>query len=84
MPNTVVRNIPEDDYAVLRREARERKSSVNSEILDAIRRKADELKQRRRAARAMARIDKLRAKIAKLYPNQPDSVDLIREDRDSR
>lgn len=84
MRNTIVRNIPEDHYALLRQEARQRKSSINSEILDAIRHKAEELVRRKRAASAMARIDKLRAEIAKKYPNQPDSVDLVREDRDSR
>lgn len=84
MPNTTVRNIPEGHYALLRQEARQRRSSINSEILDAIRGKAEELKRRRRAARAMERIDKLRAEIAKKYPSQTDSVALIREDRDSR
>jgi hypothetical protein len=84
MPNTTVRNIPKSHYALLRQEARQRRSSINAEILDAIRNKAEELVRRKRAARAMARIDRLRAGVAKKYPNQPDSVDLIREDRDSR
>ncbi|HEX5482868.1 MAG TPA: hypothetical protein VFZ08_09620 [Terriglobia bacterium] len=84
MANTTVRNIPEDQYALLRQEARQRRSSLNSEILDAIRHKAEDLKRRKRAAKAMGRIDRLRAEIARKYPNQPDSVDLIREDRDSR
>jgi plasmid stability protein len=84
MPTTTVRNIPEKDYALLKLEARQHRSSINSEILDAIRNKTEELKRRKRASRAMARIDRLRAEIAKKYPNQPDSVDLIREDRDNR
>lgn len=84
MPNAIVRNIPEDQYTLLRQEARQRGSSVNSEILDAIRCKVEDLKRRKRAARAMTRIDKLRAEIARKYPHQPDSVDLIREDRDNR
>jgi hypothetical protein len=84
MPNTTVRNIPEDHYALLRREARQRGSSINLEILDAIRNKAEELKRRKRAARAIERIDKLRAEIAAKYPNQTDSVELIREDKDRR
>lgn len=84
MPNTTVRNIPEDHYAILKQAARQRRSSINSEILDAIRNKTEEVKRRRRAARAMERVEKLQAEIAKKYPNQPDSVDLIREDRDSR
>ena len=84
MPTTTVRNIPEGHYNLLRREARRQRTSVNSEILDAIRNKAEELKRRRRAARAMTRIDKLRAEIAREYPRQTDSVDLIREDRNGR
>ncbi|MGH9325311.1 MAG: FitA-like ribbon-helix-helix domain-containing protein [Terriglobia bacterium] len=84
MPNMTVRNIPEDDYALLRQEARQRRSSINSEILEAIRYKTEELKRRKRAARAMVRIDKLRDEIARKFPNQTDSVTLIREDRDSR
>lgn len=83
MPNAIVRNIPDDQYELLRREARQRRSSVNSEILDAIRLKAEALKQHRRAARAMARIDNMRAEIARKFPLQTDSVELIREDRDS-
>lgn len=84
MPNTTVRNIPEKSYAVLRREAQRRRSSVNSEILEAIHNKVETLMRRKRAVKAMARVDRLRAEIARKYPRQPDSVDLIREDRDSR
>jgi len=46
--------------------------------------KKEMARRRAGAARAMKRIDKIREEIAKKYPNQPDSVDLIREDRDSR
>ncbi|MGH9397647.1 MAG: hypothetical protein ACRD18_12440 [Terriglobia bacterium] len=84
MANTTVRNIPEQNYELLRREARRRRSSLNAEILDAIERKAEEIRRRKTAGKAMIRIDKLRAEIARKYPNQPDSVDLIREDRDGR
>lgn len=84
MPVTTVRNIPEEHYELLRREARRQRTSVNWEILDAIRNKAEELKRRRRAARAMARIDKLRAEVAREHPHQTDSAELIREDRNVR
>ncbi len=46
--------------------------------------KADMARGRRRAAKALKELDKLREEIALKYPNQPDSVELIREDRDSR
>ena len=84
MATTTVRNIPEEHYGLLRREASRQRTSVNSEILNAIRSKAEELKRRRRAAKAIQRIDKLRAEIARKYPHQSDSVELIREDRDGR
>jgi Antitoxin FitA-like, ribbon-helix-helix len=84
MANTTVRNIPDDDYGLLRKEARRRGTSLNTEILDAIRNKADDLKRRRRAATSIARIDKLRAEIARRFPRHTDSALLIREDRDGR
>ena len=84
MATTTVRNIPEEDYSLLRREARRQRTSVNSEILDAIRSKTEELKRRRRAAKAIQRIDKVRAGIARNYPRQTDSVELIRQDRERR
>ncbi|HUY12805.1 MAG TPA: hypothetical protein VMX16_04125 [Terriglobia bacterium] len=84
MATTTVRNIPEEHYGLLRREASRQRTSVNSGILDAIRSKTEELRRRRRAAKAMQRIDKLRAEIATKYPHQTDSVELIRKDRDSR
>jgi uncharacterized protein (DUF1778 family) len=84
MPMITVRNIPEDQYDLLQREARRHRTSINSEILDAIRNKAEELKRRRRATRAMVKIDKLRAEIAREFPRQTDSVELIRESRNDR
>lgn len=84
MPTTTVRNIPKEHYDLLRREARRQRTSVNSQILDSIRDKVEELKRRRQAARAMVKIDKLRAEVARKYPHQTDSVELIREDRDGR
>lgn len=84
MPNTTVRSIPEDHCALVKQEARQRRSSINSEILDGIRNKPEEVKRRKRAARAMERIEKLQTEIAKNHPNQQDSVEIIREIRDSR
>ena len=84
MPNVMVRNIPKDAYAVLRRDARRNNRSLNAEILAMLTDKADMARRRRRAAAAMKRLDVLQAEIAREFPNQPSSVELIREDRDSR
>lgn len=84
MPSLTVRNIPGDVYAVLQQDARRHGRSLNAEILTILADKAEMAQRRAEAAKAMQRIDKLRAEIARKYPSQPDSVDLIREDRDSR
>jgi plasmid stability protein len=84
MANYTVRNIPEEVYAVLRRDAERHGHSLNAEVLSLLAERADMARRRASAARAMKELDKLRKRIARKYPNQPDSVELIREDRDSR
>ncbi len=84
MRNLTVRSIPDEDYAEIQREARQNRRSVNAEILRLLSDTAEMSRRRRRAARAMKRIDAIRESIARTHPNQPDSADLIREDRDSR
>lgn len=80
MPNLTVRNIPKKEYAALRKDAERSGRSLNSELLAMIHERS-ETRRRRRAA--MRRIDQLREEIARRFPSQLDSVDLIREDRDS-
>jgi len=46
--------------------------------------KADMGRRRASAGEAMKELDRLREEISRKHPNQPDSVDLIHEDRDSR
>ena len=84
MANLMVRNIPEKDYADLQQDARQNRRSINAEILRLLADQAAMNRRRRHAAKVMKRIAKMREEIAREYPNQPDSVDLIREDRDSR
>lgn len=84
MANLTVRNIPEKDYTELQLEARQNRRSINAEVLSLVADRAEMNRRRRHAAKAMKRINKIREEIARKYPNQPDSVDLIREDRDSR
>jgi plasmid stability protein len=84
MANYTVRNIPEEVYAVLRQDAERHGHSLNAEVLSLLAERAEMTRRRAGAARAMKELDKLRRRIARMYPNQPDSVELIREDRDSR
>jgi len=84
MANFTVRNISKPDYAELQRDARENRTSVNAQILKLIADKAEMNRRRREAGRIILKLRKGRREIARQYPNQPDSADLIREDRDSR
>ena len=84
MANLTVRNIPEKDYAELQQDAKQNRHSINAEILSLLADKAEMNRRRRQAARATKRVDKLWKRLGHKYPNQPDSVDLIREDRDGR
>jgi hypothetical protein len=84
MPSLTVRNIPKRDYATLRADAKRNRRSINAEVLAMFAGRADMARRRASAGKAMKELDKLRKEISRNYPNQPDSVDLIREDRDSR
>ncbi len=84
MANFTVRNIPDKHYTELQLDARQNRRSINAEILSLLADRAEMNRRRRQAAKAMKRIDRIREEIARKYPNQPDSVDLIREDRDTR
>ena len=84
MPNLTVRNIPKGTYAELQVEARRNQRSLNAEILKLLADKVEMGRRRRQAAKVLARLGRIRDEIAREHPNQPDSVDLIREDRDSQ
>lgn len=84
MPNVTVRKIPRNLHKRLRQPAKQRGRSLNAETLAIL---ADEdgwTRRRLQIAAMMPELAKARAELAKKYPNAPDSVDLIREGRDSR
>jgi len=64
--------------------ARRHGRSLNAEILTILADKAEMTRRRAEAAKVIPRLRKLREEIDRKYPNQPDSVNLIREGRDSR
>jgi plasmid stability protein len=84
VPNLTVRNIPKGDYAVVKADAKRNRRSINAEVLAMFADKAGMARRRAQAAKVWPRIKRLSEEIAREYPNQPDSADLIREDRDSR
>jgi plasmid stability protein len=84
MANLTLRNIPGDTYASLRREARQNGRSVNAEILQILSDRAELNRRRKRAAKVLAKLDRIRQEVARESPNQPDSVEWIREDRERR
>lgn len=84
MRNLTVRRIPDGTYRRLQKRAKNQGRSLNAEILAIL---ADEdgwALRRLEVAAAIPSLRKMREEMARKYPNQPDSVDLIREDRDSR
>ena len=80
----MARNIPEKDCAELQQDAKQDRRTINAQILVLLADNAAMNRRRRHAAKVMKRIVKIREEVAAKCPNQPDSVDLIREDRDSR
>jgi len=84
MANLTVRGIPEDIYKELRKDAERLGRSLNAEILALMRDRAEAVRRCRRAAKAMRELDRMREELARKYPNAPDSVEIIREIRDTR
>jgi plasmid stability protein len=80
MANLTLRNIPARTYAALEREARQNCRSLNAEILNILADRAELARRRKRAAKVLAKLDRIRFEIARENPNQPDSIDFIRED----
>lgn len=72
------------DYVTLKQDAKRNRHSVHREVLDQIAEKAEVIRHRKQAARAMRELNRAREEFAKRYGTLSDSVELIREDRDSR
>ncbi len=84
MANYTVRNIPEETYKHLQENARQHKRSLNSELLLLLGNEAQQARRRRRMARAIRKLDRLREEVSKKYPVNYEMWELIREDRDTR
>jgi plasmid stability protein len=84
MPNVVVRNIPKKTYKRLRARARSYGRSLNAEILDILAEKDGWEVRRKEIAKVLPELRRVREEVAREHPTAPDSVTLIREDRDNR
>lgn len=84
MPNLTVRKIPRDVYRRLRESAKSHRRSLNSEILTILTDEDGWLRRRLSITAALPELDVARTELAKKYPHLSDSVNLIREDRDTR
>ena len=84
MPNVVVRNIPKKTYKRLRARARSYGRSLNAEILDILAEKDGWEMRRKEIAKVLPELRRVREEVAREHPTAPDSVTLIREDRDNR
>jgi len=84
MPNLTVRKIPKDVYKRLKESARRNRRSLNAEILAVLTDEDGWTRRRLQITAAMPELDKARDDFAMKYGTLTDSVDLIREDRDTR
>lgn len=84
MRSLSLRGIPDEVHNALQRDAADHGRSVNAEIVAILRDRAQQRRRRRNLGAVIARIKRLREEVAQRYPDQPDSVDLIRESRENR
>jgi plasmid stability protein len=77
MPTLHVRNVPEDLYETIRRKAESERRSFSQEVITLLQRAV------REPARSQAEVlDSIRRNRYQPPPGAPDSVTLLREDRD--
>jgi plasmid stability protein len=84
MPNLTVRRIPKEVYRRLKVTAKRNHRSLNAEILAVLTDEDAWALRRLQIAAVLPELAKAREEIAREFPNAPESVELIREDRDSR
>lgn len=78
--NITLKNVPEAVYEVMKSEAKRNRRSLNSQIIHALEKEAEEAERRDRLARMRKEMDKLAESIGSM----PDSTPLIRRERDRR
>jgi hypothetical protein len=76
--NITVKNIPDPVYRVMKREAKRKRRSLNSEIIQALETEAAEAERRRQLGNLRKELDRF----ASSLPPVDDSAALIRADRE--
>jgi len=75
--NITVKNIPEPIYRVMKREAKRKRRSLNSEIIQALETEAAEAERRRQLSNLRKELDRFAASL----PPMDNSAPLIRAER---
>ena len=76
--NITVKNIPEPIYRVMKREAKRKRRSLNSEIIQVLEAEAAEAERRRQLSNLRKELDRFAASL----PPVGESAPLIRADRE--
>jgi len=76
--NITLKNVPDSVYQVMKREAKKKRRSLNSEIIQTLEAEAGELDRQRRLTNLRKDLDRFAASL----PPLDDSASLIRKDRD--
>ena len=75
--NITVKNIPDSTHKVMKREAKRKRQSLNTEIIQVLETEAAEAERRRQLSNLRKELDRFAASL----PPLDDSAPLIREDR---
>ncbi|HEY7337435.1 MAG TPA: hypothetical protein VH639_21260 [Bryobacteraceae bacterium] len=78
--NLTIKNVPEEVYKALKREAAEQGRSLNAEAMLALSWKAEEIERHRKMRSSWGELERFVAGL----PEAPSSVPLIRADRKRR
>jgi hypothetical protein len=76
--NITVKNVPQSVYNVMKREAKKKRRSLNSQIIRALETEAAEMERRRQLGALRKQLDRFAASL----PALDDSAPLIRRDRE--
>jgi Antitoxin FitA-like, ribbon-helix-helix len=76
--NITLKNVPDSVYRVIKQEAKRKRRSLNSEIIQALEAEAAEAERRRQLSKLRKELDKFAASL----PPLDDSAPLIRADRE--
>ena len=83
MAQVLVRDLPDETVARLKRRAAEAGRSLEAELRDILNTAAEPTREQRKRE-TLAVLDRIRANSRPWRPGEPTAAEMIREDRDSR